>query len=170
MHEGRPYDPVKAHEYYERTKQLKGRKKGSASTIGGASKPRAADNQEKKVAAAEQVARLRSKLAQLQAELKKRMAEARKADAKAKKPATAAEKSEAARDAKKYRDKNKQKIKTEAKKANAKEARKSGGSGGGTAKGGSSKASGNSVEDLKQTIQQVQTSLRAAVARQRALG
>jgi hypothetical protein len=28
MHAGRPYDPKKAHEYYLRTRQLKGRKKG----------------------------------------------------------------------------------------------------------------------------------------------
>ena len=32
IHEGRPYDPVKAHEYYLRTRKLKGRKKGSAKT------------------------------------------------------------------------------------------------------------------------------------------
>jgi len=166
MHAGSPYDPVKAHEYYIRTRQLKGRKPGAGRPGGGIAPPRAADNQQRKIAAAEQVARLRSKLAQLQTELKKRMAEARKADAEAKKPATAAEKRQAAKDAKKYRDKNQQKVKAAAKKAAA----KSSGGGGGASASKSSSKGGNSVEDLKRTIDRVRTDLAAAVARQRALG
>lgn len=165
MHAGRPYDPAKAHDYYIRTRQLKGRKPGGGNAPGGGhAPPRAADNQQQKVAAAEQVARLRSKLGQLQTELKKRMAEARKADAKAKKPPTAAEKSKQARDAKKYRKKNAQQLKNKAKQASAKS--------GGGASGPKASASkgGGSVDELKQTIKQVQTSLAAAVARQRALG
>lgn len=169
MHGTRPYDPVKAHEYYERTKQLKGRRTGAATTIGGAKKPAPAVNNQKKVAAAEQVARLRSKLAQLQTELKKRMAEARKADREAKKPATAAEKRKNAKESAQYRDKNQQKVKAQAKKSAAKS---SGGSGGGSGAAGprSSSGGGNSVAELKQTIERVRTDLAAAVARQRALG
>lgn len=170
MHEGRPYDPAKAHDYYIRTRQLKGRKSGAGVAPGGGKAPaRAADNQDKKIAAAEQVARLRSKLGQLQTELKKRMAEARQADAKAKKPATAAEKRKNAKQSAQYRDKNQQKVKAAAKKASAKAGSSSGGKGGG-ASAPKSSASGGSVDALKKTIAQVQDSLKAAVARQRALG
>ena len=38
------YDPVKAHEYYERTKKLKGRKRGQADTSGGRLPSRARSN------------------------------------------------------------------------------------------------------------------------------
>lgn len=172
MHAGAPYDPVKAHEYYVRTRKLKGRmgsapraSTGSARTGPGtgSTKARQPAKDNKKLAkqrsdAAVRVAVLKKKLSQLNHALKERMAEAEKADREAKKPKSASEKADAARESKKYRDKNKQQLKTKAKQANDKkpDAKKSGG--------------GDSVTELKTTIQRVQRSLAAAVAKQRALG
>lgn len=171
MHAGQPYDPAKAHDYYLRTRKLKGRKKGAAPTTGkpvpGAKGVKPVQKKKKsdpaeitklKAHTAARVAVLKKKLHQLQTELKKRMAEAEKS---AKKKPTAADKHAKARDAKQYRDKHKQQLKTKAKKA--------AGSGGGSSK---PKAQGQQegIDHLKKTIDDVKTKLTAAVARQRALG
>lgn len=180
MHAGVPYDPVKAHEYYVRTRKLKGRKKGTrptASAVRGARLPVKGNPvlvKQRKEAAA-RVASLQKTLAKLQDALKTKMAEAKKAEQKSKrsakeaaKPDTAAEKSDKAREAKKYRDTHKQELKTKAKQDRA----KSGGSGGGSKseikKAGKSVA--DSVAEIKTAIAGVQKALTAAKARQRALG
>ena len=166
----RKYDPVKAHEYYMRTRKLKGRKAAAsvADTLrtSGEKPPtsNSAQLQRQRQVAAAQVANLRKKLAELNRALKERMAEARKSAKEAAKPDTAAEKAEKARDAKKYRDKNEQKLKTKA-------AAKRSQSGGGSSKSDSKSSGGkDSVEELKATISKVEDSLKKAVARKRALG
>jgi uncharacterized protein (UPF0335 family) len=93
------YDPRKAHEYYMRTRQLKGRKKGTATPLP-SSKPTKVDPQvvaKQRQAAAKRVNELKAKLADLNRQLKEKMAEAKKREADAKKPKTAAEKREDAR-------------------------------------------------------------------------
>lgn len=153
MHAGRPYDPVKAHEYYLRTRKLKGRKRGQA-------QPPKVDPKAKANAAAT-VARLQKKIQLLEAELRKRKEEAKKAAQEAKKKPTAEEKRKAAKQSKQYRQKHKQELKTKAKQAAAK-------NGGGTKKASNNK--GGSIEDLQKTIDGLKVRLAAAVARQRALG
>lgn len=190
-----PYDPKKAHDYYLRTRELKGRKGATAQptvgrgpgriqpgrhTVGKAQIKRnpAKLAAQRKVARA-QVVSLQKKLAELQDALKAKMSEERKSartalskvakSAKdAAKPDTAAEKSEKAREAKKYRDKHKQELKTEAKKDTA----SSGGSSSGSKSEPKSaaKSAGGSVKEIKAAIAGVKTALAAAKARQRALG
>lgn len=162
------YDPVKAHEYYVRTRKLKGRKKAGEKAVSGLlSSVGATATGQKKQGHAQQKARLdkqigdlRTRLTKLNAELKKRMAESSKPD-------TAAEKADAARSSKEWRAKNQQKVKSQNEKK-AKEAAKASpsSSGGSKTKSGGS----NSVEDLKGTIKKVRDQLSAAVARRRALG
>src|SRR3954463_2788744 len=176
------YDPVKAHAYYEAHKHLKGRKSGRSdrSAKSRVGKAAVATNLGRSSKAAQlakatkQVNDLRQRLTKLNTELKKRVAEeakkgrASKADKQqsakeAAKPDTAAEKAKAARDAKQYRQKNQQQLKTKAAAAT---------SGGSKPKGAadSPKPAGkSSVEDLKATIGKVRDQLTAAVARQRAL-
>lgn len=172
MHGPQPYDPVKAHEYYVKNRQLKGRKTGSAKPagrtmmriddtfsveVGTGKKIKLNSKQlaEQKAYAAHRVAQIQKKLTQLNIELKKRMAVARQSEAKSKRGPTAAEKSKAARDSKQFRDKHKSELKNKAKAANKEKS--------------TTKPKTDSVEGLKKTIQKVQKSLDAAVQRQRAL-
>jgi hypothetical protein len=139
------YDPAKAHEYYMRVRQLKGRKKGSKDPFKPPTgKPRrkgdhktAKAKQRKELAAAIQT--LEAKLSKLEKLIqKKKHAEAsenrkgkakKERSAKAKdKPKSAAEKAAVNRENEKYRKKNQQKLKTKSK------------SGSGTSGGGSSKS------------------------------
>lgn len=174
---GQFYDPVKAHDYYERTKKLKGRQRGSTLTPSGRQPAGfAAANARRSAEAkprqrrelAQRIQNLEKKLGKLEALIRKRehaeAAEDRKGKAKKEraakdrdKPKTAAEKAEASRDAKKYRDKNQQKLK-------AKDA--SNESGGGKSsdkkKSGSKKAS---VADLKALATKVKGQI--AVAKQK---
>ena len=160
MHGSKPYDPVKAHEYYLRTRKLKGRKTGSTyvvKTRGGKTRTLTEKQlAEQKVNAAKRVSEIKKRLGDLTQELKKRMADAREAEAKSKRGPTAAEKSKAAREAKKYRDKNRQKLANKRK------------SGGGSKKTTSSTRT-DSVDELKQKVTKVKSILKAAVERQRSL-
>ena len=178
---GAVYDPVKAHEYYERTKKLKGRKRGQGSTTSGKGLPQWHDSRTGKTAIqihkdavakqrkelSERIQRLDQKLKQLEAKIRgmerEEASEDRKGKAKkeraakeADKPKTAAEKAEAARESEKYRDKNQQKLKSEAKDA------KSGG-GGSDKKKSQSKA--EKIAQLKITVTRVKGQL--AVAKQK---
>lgn len=162
------YDPVKAHAYYERTKKLKGRKRGRVEPVTptrlgvGSTTVKSAARRRKsaeRIRVDKQVNDLRTRLAKLNAELKKRVADAKQAEKEAAKPATAAEKSKEAKRSKEWRAKNQQKLKAERKQEASKE------------KGSSSKkkGGGDSIEHLKATISRVRDQLTAAVARQRAL-
>jgi hypothetical protein len=173
MHATAPYDPRKAHEYYLRTRKLKGRQPGAAQPTtpksGGAKvlpfKKKHTQieqltpqqlNEQRQYAAA-RVQQIKEKLTKLNAALKKKMAEAKKAEADAKKPKSAAEKAKAARESKQYRSKHKQQLSTKAKQQRDKD------------KASGKEPSSNSVEGLKKQIDAAQKSLTAAVARQRAL-
>jgi DNA modification methylase len=93
-------------------------------------------------------------LTKLTHELALRLRAARKVQSHAKKAPTAADKSKASRDAKKYRSKHKQSLKTKAKTAQSK---------------APSKPTVDPVVKIENTIQDVKTKLTAAVAHQRAL-
>jgi multidrug efflux pump subunit AcrB len=171
MHDAAPYDPVKAHEYYLRTRELKGRRKAQ-SVI---SKPQVRKNNmpsvksptytvnlgqgktvkltqrqlaEQQAYAAKRVNDIKTRLAELGTRLKKLMA-----SAGSKKPLTAAEKQKAARQSKQYRQTHRQELKTKAKAAKTK----------------TSATQRDSVAGLKVKINQVKGNLQAAVAAQRAL-
>lgn len=159
MHGQAPYDPQKAHDYYIRTRQLKGRRKGQTTfTVkgrhGGTVQLTQQQLVEQQVYAAKRVGEIKSKLSDLRHELEKRMAEARKADAKAKRGPTAADKREAAKQSKQYRDKHKQQLANKRK---------------GSASKADHKKTTSSVSELKARIDTVKSNLQAAVERQRSL-
>jgi hypothetical protein len=169
------YDPVKAHEYYELHKKLKGRQPGSGEQPAGFAKANAQRHEgakaKQKRELAARIKSLSAKLSALEAKIRemehKEASENRKSKAKKErsakekdKPKTAAEKAKAARDAEKYRDKHKQEIKTKAKEA-------SNTSGGGSSskdkkKSGSKSAS---LSDLKALATKVRGQI--AVAKQK---
>jgi hypothetical protein len=167
MHE---YDPAKAHDYYERTKHLKGRKKGSGQVPQtGVTRVQihrdAKARQRKELAAA--IQNLGQKLQKLEALIKKKEHEAQAEDRKGKakkersakekdKPKTAAEKAKAARESEKYRKKHHQKLKSKAK-SDAK-------SGGGSSKGKTDPKKA-SVTELKSLATKVKGQI--AVAKQK---
>jgi hypothetical protein len=162
MHESAPYDPVKAHEYYIRNRQLRGRR----SARGVVSKPirerspryavrlstgktiQLSQNQlrEQQVYAAKRVSDIKRRLSELGTKLRQLRADAKK------KP-TAAERSKAARESRQYREKHKQELSTKAKKARAKK----------------SITRKDRVAALETKINQVKGRLKAAVETQRAL-
>lgn len=121
------YDPAKAKEYYLRTRELKGRKKGSVlppsskrvATVRPMVKSRKSNAAEIKKAAEARVAALKGRLDKLEKVLDEltKQAKARsgvnsggkapaKTNPKDSKPQTAAQKRDAAKKAKEYRDKN----------------------------------------------------------------
>lgn len=189
MHGADPYDPVKAHDYYIRTRKLKGRKKGSAPPLsgktagspsftvdlgGGKVRMTSKELKAQQAYAAERVKEIKDKIAKLHELLKEKMKNAEKADRKHKealKPDTAAEKADKARESKKYRDKHKQELKTKAKEAASKSGGSSQGNSGGSSDSGSSKGSkGQSeVARLKSSIKKAQAKLTVAINRQKAL-
>jgi hypothetical protein len=181
MHVAAPYDPVKAHQYYLRTRQLKGRKLGqnvvpsrknplvgdvgqTTYTVklpdGSTSVVTAKDLREQRAYAAQRVHDIKTALADFSSELKKAMRDARmkkaEAERKAEKGPTAAEKSEAARESKQFREKHKTELATKAK-TRAKTEPKS------------KSESTDPVAELETRVTQIKDSLKAAVAQQRAL-
>ena len=162
MHGQAPYDPQKAHDYYIRTRQLKGRRKGQTTVTvkgrhGGTVQLTKQQLVEQQAYAAKRVGEIKQKLSDLRHELEKRMAEARKADAKAKRGPTAADKREAAKQSKQYRDKHKQQLTNKRKRAAADKP------------AADHKPKTTSVEELKAKISEVESRLKAAVERQRSL-
>lgn len=175
------YDPVKAHQYYLRTRKLKGRKSGSADSkrpdFAGSLKVGAIKAKRKQDAKARQRKELAEAIRNLEDRLKKlealirtkqheEAAENRKSKAKKEraakekdKPKSAAEKAKIARENKKYREKNQQKLKSDAKK-------RDGSSGGGSSsKTNKDSKSGPSVSDLKTLATRVRGQI--AVAKQK---
>lgn len=186
MHGESEYDPVKAREYYLRTRKLKGRKKGveepvvgrgtslypessfgkkgrtkgsgsvTVTSNGKAYKLTPRQLAEQKAYAGMRVAKIKTKINKLESALRVKMAEARKKEKESKKPKSAAEKREAAKTSEKYRDKNQQKLKNQAKKDSAK-------------KTDSKKPDLDTVEGLKTAITDAKRNLSKAVDRQRAM-
>lgn len=117
---GKKYDPVKAHEYYERTKKLKGRKKGSGAQKSSGSKRKLSAQELKTQKAKARIGRLREKLNRLkdalsktEAELSSRRQAAKKEEKKNSDGKTTAKERQ---DSKEYRDKHKQEIANDRKK------------------------------------------------------
>lgn len=181
MHGRAPYDPVKAREYYLRTRKLKGRKKAAVAVGSLDSKPSKPNTKPKRRSstftvkvdgktyklsekqmleqaayAKQRVASINKKLRKLQLELRKKMQEARAKERESKKPDSAKEKREKADASEKYRDKNQQKLKNKAKKAAAEKKRDSG-------------PNLDTVEGLQEAIDGAKKRLTAALDRQRAL-
>jgi hypothetical protein len=173
---GRIYDPAKAHEYYLRTRKLKGRRKGRSEPSGAvgavsralraptARRPATNNPQlhRQRQQAAARVSTLRKKLSELNARLKEKEAAQRKSEREAKKGPNAAEKREAAERSKDWRAKNQQKVKQQEARRKGKEkdepaTKKSGGG-------------EDSIEGIRTAITRVKSALDKAVARQRALG
>lgn len=161
-HADLPYDPAKAHEYYLRTRHLKGRKKSTSYTVKTANGKtvRLSSKQlvEQKAYAAKRVGEIKKRLGELSSKLHEAMRAAEKKKSTSKresaKPPSAADKSKAARDSRQYRDKHKQKIATATKKTT------------------STVKKSKSVDPVAQLVSRIDTirgSLKAAVARQRAL-
>lgn len=163
MHGPAPYDPVKAHEYYLRTRQLKGRKKAASYTVKleSGKTVRLSEKQltEQRAYMAKRIGEIKNRLAELNSKLVKMMSEAKKKKSESKREAekkpTAAEKSKAARESRQYRDKHKTELAAKAKKQDKKESKKS--------------KETDPVAELEHKITQVKGRLVAAVARQRAL-
>lgn len=106
----RVYDPVKAHDYYERTKKLKGRSKSGASTKSVKRSGVLAAQQTAKARVGRlrgKIARLKTALSETEAELSKKRGNARKkAQANSDGKTTAQER----QSSKQYRDKHKQEL------------------------------------------------------------
>jgi hypothetical protein len=140
------YDPVKAHEYYERTKKLKGRQGGrgpeerKGRARGGKSKSNRPTFSKDTQGTSAKVVRLKAKVSKLQSALseaqaalsKKRQAAGKEEKKRSDGKSTAKEK----RASKEWRDKHKSEI--------ASKSKKEGSSGGGSSK----KSSGTSVSSL----------------------
>ena len=159
MHAAAPYDPVKAHEYYMRTRKLKPRQRSSKSdsyTVnvgsGKTVKLSAQKLEEQKAYAEHRVGIIKDKLKGLNAQLKKKLAAANK------KP-TAADKSKAARESRQYRDKHKQELATKAKRAASSK----------PATSSKSSSKTTTVATIKKNIVTTKASLKAAVAKQKQL-
>lgn len=159
------YDPAKAHEYYIRTRQLKGRKAGSSSftvkgTRGQTVNLSGQQLAEQRAYAAKRINDIKNRLAELSSKLNTLRSEARKKEAggkrEAKKAPTAADKSKAAKESEQYRDKHKQELATKSKRESSKRSAKS-------------KSETDPIAELEDKISKVKSRLTAAVARQRAL-
>ena len=166
MHESAPYDPKKAHDYYMRTRKLKGRKPGGSYTVKtGTGKTVTLSGQklvEQKAYAAHRVEALKKDLSDLAVLLRSKIAEAKKSNT----PPTLAEKAKAARDAEQYRKTHKQALQNKAKAAAAKKAPSSSSS---SSSSSTSKTKTDTVDSLKADITKTKANLKAAVAKQREL-
>jgi len=142
------YDPGKAHDYYERTKHLKGRHKGAGDH------PAPHHASQAQVASAQQkVAEIEAKLGRLRELLRQKIADEKKSGSN--KPSTQADKIKNRQASKRYRDQHAQEIKNDRK------------AGSGTSKGGSTAggktASSMSASELRTAISHVVTQLKSAI-------
>lgn len=144
------YDPQKAHEYYLRTRELKGRRHGS----GQQQPPQQPHKQQDQAAVHQKVAQIQAKLARLQELLNKKIASSHAS--KKDKPQTAADKLKAAQQNKDYYKKHREKIKAAHKKAS--------GSGGGSSAGSFESMS---VDELRTAIRRTVVQLKEAIAQAR---
>lgn len=157
------YDPVKAHQYYERTKHLKGRRKGKGDDHSSRHPPANRGNRQrpplsgKTQAAVARVARLRSAVSKLQGALSKAEAALslkRQSAAKtAKKNSDGKTTAKERLASKKYRDKNQAKIAAKEKKSSSK---------GGSSTPSSHSVSDMSVDELQSRITKIKSALSSA--------
>ena len=164
-----PYDPAKAHAYYIRTRQLKGRRGAKAKPVStyavteNDSQTSVLTGQqlaEQKAFIAKRVTEIKKSLTELSRALKKAMSDAKAKKAKAAidaaKPPTAVSKAQVAKDSKLYREKHKQSLATKAKVSSSKATK-------------TTQTNTDPVAELETKITQIKSSLTAAVAKQRAL-
>ena len=140
------YDPQKAHDYYERTKHLKGRHKGSG-------KPDNKPSQAQVASAQQKVAQIEAKLNHLRELLRAKVADEKKSSSASKKP-TQADRNKAAKDSKHYRDTHKQQIK------NLQKGKKNGG---GTSTSSPKTAADMSASELRSAISRTVVQLKQAI-------
>lgn len=146
------YDPQKAHDYYERTKHLKGRDKSGGPT------PHVQNHLAKKappaaVKSAEQkVTEIKGKLERLRTLLREKIAAEKSSKPEHK---NQAQKAADAKQSKEYYDKHKQQIKNN---------REKGGSGGGTKSSGPKTAADMSADELRSAIRTTVEQLKTAIA------
>lgn len=155
------YDPVKAHEYYVRTRKLKGREKGAGKTSSGRAKSSgksanagSADRQKK---AQERVTRLKATVSKIQSaisEAEAALSAKRQTAAKTEKNSDGKTTAKERQSAKEYRDKHKQEI--------AAKRRKTTSSSGGSSKSSSTSVSDMGVQDLRIRISKLKSALRDA--------
>jgi hypothetical protein len=156
------YDPAKAHEYYERTKQLKGRDKGSAEDSSGSGSNTqtalAPDRQAARAAAAARVKSLNGKLAKLQAALKAARAKSSTSSKSSDKPSAGEANAKQKAANKQYYAKHKNEIAND-RKAEAKS----------TPEKASAKAEPRGIEELESAIRNTLGELKAAIAKLKSL-
>lgn len=172
MHDGAPYDPVKAHEYYIKNRHLKGRQKSSGrSTTVGLNKANytvglkngktvtLTQKQlvEQQVYAEKRITNIKNRLNELTTKIKKMLKEAEQKKESVNKKPTAADKREASKESKQYRQKHKQELANKAKKARDKTPSKK------------TLTSKDSVVELKSKITEIKGQLKAAIEIQRSL-
>lgn len=163
LHSNAPYDPVKAHEYYIRTRHLKGRQKGSdykvTNQYGRTEVLTAQQLVEQRAYASHRVNVIQNRLIDLKAKLKAAVAKA----AKTPQPKTAASKLKTAQKAKTYRQTHHQQLKNKANTASAKKAATT------TTKKTAAGSSGPNINSLQNQIAVTKQNLLDAVAKQRRL-
>lgn len=142
------YDPGKAHDYYERTKNLKGRQKGAGDQPG----PHHA-SQAQVASAQQKVASIEAKLGRLRELLRQKVADEKKSGSD--KPSTQADKIKDRQASKRYRDQHANEIKNDSKAA----ARK----GGSSASSGAKTASSMSSSELRSAISHTVAQLKSAI-------
>jgi len=175
MHAGAPYDPVKAHEYYIRTRHLKGRHPSRSVVVRSHTRNLAKGNYtvrlsngktitltrqqliEQDVYAAKRVADITNRLHELSDKLKNMLHEAEKKKATANKKPTVADKRKAALKSKHYRQSHKQTLANKAKTQKAKHPAKK------------ATTSKDPVVELKNKITEIKGHLTAAINIQRSL-
>jgi hypothetical protein len=166
MHQGRPYDPAQAHEYYVRHRKLKGRPHGGSFTVttssGKTVKLSAKQLEQQKAYAAHRVNEIKKNLGDLKVLLREKMRAAQEAEKKSSKPPSLADKAKAAREAEQYRKTHKQELQNKATQAASKQ-RASGSS------GSKSTQKSDTVDSLKKEIATTRDKLKTAVAKQREL-
>jgi hypothetical protein len=141
------YDPGKAHDYYERTKHLKGRQKGAGD------QPAPHHASQAQVASAQQkVAAIQAKLGRLRELLHQKIADEKKSGGS--KPSTQADKIKERQASKRYRDQHANEIKNDRKAAASK--------GGGSSTGGKT-ASSMSASELRTAISHTVAQLKSAI-------
>lgn len=165
MHSNTPYDPVKAHEYYIRTRHLKGRRKGTdyqvTTKFGRVETLTPEQLQEQKAYASHRVNVIQNRLAELRTKLQAAIAkQSQKATPHVK---TAADKLKAAQKAKTYRQTHHQQLANKAKAATTTKAATS------TAKKTSTRSIGSDINSLQDQIAVTKQNLLDAVAKQRRL-
>lgn len=187
MHGTTPYDPVKAHEYYMRTRELKGRRKGQQVMPSGATGRNRAGMptyfkrtttftvklpdgtttvltaqqlNEQKAYAQKRVNEIKQNLAKLSSELKKKMADAKAQEAKAK--ANADKPPTAAEKRKAAKESKQYRQEHQQELANKRKAA-------GTKTSTKSEPKSNSVADLESQISEIKGRLTVALAQARSL-